>query len=82
MILGTEGRIRIPSSWWNSKSMELIRDGKTEIIECPFEAKGTISRQWKWSRCMRAGLTESKIMSLDETLSIMQTMDAHASSGA
>jgi len=76
MILGTEGRIRIPSSWWNSKSMELIRDGKTEIIECPFEGEGYHFEAMEVERCMRAGLTESKIMSLDETLSIMQTMDA------
>ena len=26
-------------------------------------------------RCVRAGLTESPILSLDETLSIMRTMD-------
>jgi len=55
--------------------MELIRDGKTEIIECHLKAKGTISRQWKWSAvCGRFDGKQNHV--LDETLSIMQTMDA------
>jgi predicted dehydrogenase len=76
VIMGTEGRLKIHSQWWVPKSITLTRFGQgNEVIEMPFEGNGYNYEAREVMRCMREGRSESDVMPLDETLSIMRTMD-------
>jgi predicted dehydrogenase len=74
-VIGTEGYIRIPHFWY-AGGFELSRNGKTEQFELPFVSTGYIHEAEEAMRCLRAGLKESNIMPLDESLKIMQILDA------
>ena len=75
-VMGTDGRIRIHSPWWNPKALTLSRGGKDdERIEMPYEGNGFNYEAAEVASCLRAGKLESDIMPLDETVSMMRTMD-------
>jgi len=75
-IIGTEGRIRIHSQFWKPRAMTLTRNGKDELIEVPHDGNGYNYEAMEVGDCLRAGRLESDVMPLDETLSLMRTMDA------
>ena len=75
-LLGTRGRIHIHSPWWKPQTLTLSVNGKTdEVMHIPFQGNGYNYEAAEVGRCLRAGKTESDTMPLDETLSIMKTMD-------
>ena len=74
-IIGTKGTIHIPE-FWQATSATLIRTGKDPIhIEIPFTANGHENQAIEVINCIREGKLESHVMPLDESLSIMKTMD-------
>ena len=74
-IIGTEGAIHIPE-FWQATSATLIRVGKDPVhIEMPFIANGHENQAIEVINCIREGKLESDVMPLDESLSIMKTMD-------
>lgn len=76
VILGTEGTIRIHSPWWRATALTLSVIGKEdEVIPAPFTGNGYNYEAAEVVRCLRAGRLESETLPLDETLSIMRTMD-------
>lgn len=75
VILGTDGSIKINAPWWNASSLVLNANGKREDVSVPYEGQGMNYQAQEVQSCLRAGKTESAIMPLGETLSIMQTMD-------
>jgi predicted dehydrogenase len=76
ILLGSSGRIHIHTPWWKPSSLTLTRSGQApETIERPFESNGYQFEAAEVIRCLREGQLESDLMPLDETLSIMQTMD-------
>lgn len=76
-IAGTEGLIKIPADWWRPQRFSILTEGKPEqVFEYPFTGNGYNYEAAETMRCLRAGLLESPIMPLDETLAIMETMDA------
>jgi predicted dehydrogenase len=75
-ILGTAGKIEIHPAWWTAKSITVHRSGKdAETINEPFEGGGFQFEAMHVADCLRAGKTESDLITLDETLSIMRTLD-------
>ncbi|MBZ0301635.1 MAG: Gfo/Idh/MocA family oxidoreductase [Anaerolineae bacterium] len=73
---GTEGRITVHSRWWIPTRMTVEIYGKeTAEIEMPFVGNGYNYEAAEVGRGLREGLLESDVMPLDETLSIMRTMD-------
>ncbi len=75
-INGTEGRITIHTRWWVPTRMTVEIYGKeTDEIEIPFTGNGYNYEAAEVARCLRAGLLESAVMPLDETLTIVRTMD-------
>lgn len=74
-IIGTEGRIHIAAEWWRGQQLTLKAGGKDEVFDVPYEGNGFNYEVEEVGRCLRAGLLESPIMPLDETISIMRTMD-------
>jgi hypothetical protein len=76
VIFGTTGWIRIDKPWWRSNGLTLTVYGKGDThIETPMTSNGYNYEAEEVMSCLRAGRLESAVMPLDETLSIMKTMD-------
>jgi predicted dehydrogenase len=75
-IMGTEGYVRIHPPWWRPASMTVSRPGgEDEYVEAPASGNGFNYEAAEVMRRLEAGETESDIMPLDETISVMKTMD-------
>jgi predicted dehydrogenase len=76
-LMGTDGSLRIHPLWWKPTTLTLTRSGKdAETIELPFDGNGYNYEAAEAGRCLREGLLESPTIPLDETLAIMETLDA------
>lgn len=76
-ICGTEGQIRLHATWgWGHKITLSRPDRDSEEIDVSFEGPGYVGEIEEVGRCLRQGRLESDVMPLDESLAIMQTMDA------
>jgi predicted dehydrogenase len=75
-IYGTEGSIHVHPAFWGATTATLkIGRKDEETVEMPHEGNGYNYEAAEIMRCIREGKTESEIMPLDETLSLMKTMD-------
>ena len=75
-LMGTEGRIRINTPMYIPTKLTLSLPGQEDrIIEEPIEGNGYNYEAAEVMRCLRAGELESGIMPLNETLTIMRTLD-------
>ena len=76
-IMGTDAQMWLGDSWWNGRALEIRRPGADapEIIEPERKGNGYNYEAEEVGRCLREGLPESPVMGLDESLSIVQTMD-------
>ena len=75
-ITGTKGRLRILKPWAFSTSVELHLSGKDpQIRELPFLGNGYAHEALEVMNCVRSGKLESPLMTLADTVSIMETMD-------
>jgi predicted dehydrogenase len=76
-IVGTEARIEIDGDFYTPTSFSLIpRDGAPVRFAEPHLGRGLWHEADEVARCLRDGLLESPLMPLDESISIMETMDA------
>lgn len=74
-VIGEEGRIRIHSPFWKPSKMTITTSTGEETTEIPFEGNGYRFEIEEVVRCLEHGVTESPVMPLDETISILETMD-------
>lgn len=74
-IVGEEGRIRIHSPFWKPSQMTITTQEGNQEVNVPYDGNGYRFQVEEVGRCIRENLTESPIMPLDETVSIMETMD-------
>ena len=76
-IVGDKGHVVVHKQFWNPDKMTLHLDGQDPVT---FEeirwGNGYTYEAREVMDCIRAGKIESDIMPLDESLSIMQTMDS------
>jgi len=76
-IVGTEARIEIDGDFYTPSPVTLItRAGERTVYDEPYQGRGMWYQADEVARCLREGLLESPLMPLDESVSIMQTMDA------
>ena len=73
-IDGTDGRILIPNFWHTHKAT-LTAGETTETFDEPLVGNGYNYEAVEVMNCLRAGVLESDVMPLDETLAIAKTMD-------
>ncbi|WP_313639999.1 Gfo/Idh/MocA family oxidoreductase [Paenibacillus sp.] len=75
-VFGTEGRIIVEGTLVNPKSASLyIGDEKVETFVDDRASIGYCFEAEEVGRCLQAGLTESSVMSLDESLAILNLLD-------
>jgi hypothetical protein len=75
-ISGTAARLEIEPTFYRPTSFRIVdRDGAVEHVEVPHVGNGLRHQAAEVGRCLREDLTESPVLSLDETVSIMETMD-------
>lgn len=76
-LLGTRGHLVIHGGFWEATAATVCRDGAPpERIDAPFRINGFEYEIEEAMRCIRAGLGESPLLPLDETLAVVQLMDA------
>ncbi len=76
VIVGTEGVIRIHSPFWSATTATISVEGKEDkTIKMPFECNGYEYQAREVMQCLQTGRLESDIMTLNESLSIVKTMD-------
>jgi predicted dehydrogenase len=75
-IVGTDARIEIDGDFYTPTSFTLVpRSGPPSRFAQPHQGRGLWHEADEVSRCLRDGLLESPLMPLDESISIMRTMD-------
>ena len=75
-IVGTEARIEIDGDFYAPAAVTLIpREGEPTRVPSNHEGRGLRHQADEVARRLAAGELESPLMPLDETISIMQTMD-------
>ena len=79
LVTGTEGRVEIAHPWWEPTELTLYaRGAEPETFSFP-EPEGTRGYQYEAiavGEAIRAGKLETDIMPLDESIAIMEAMDA------
>ena len=75
-IMGDKGYITVAGPWWHLDKLTVhMNSGNTEVKTFPFESRGYVYMASHVMKCIREGKTESSVVPLSETLSIMKTMD-------
>jgi predicted dehydrogenase len=81
-IVGTDARIEIDGDFYAPAAVTLVpRDGAPTRVESTHEGRGLRHQADEVARRLAGGELESPVMPLDETISIMETLDtvqAHA----
>jgi predicted dehydrogenase len=76
-IVGTDARIEIDGDFYTPTSFTVIpRNGTPSGFAPPHRGRGLRHEADEVARCLHEGLLESPLMPLDESVSIMETMDA------
>jgi predicted dehydrogenase len=77
VIMGSNGSIRLHRLMHHPERMTITTQGEAEkVIHMPVDGYGYGYQAEEVMACIRAGKTESTIMPLNETLTIIKTMDA------
>lgn len=75
-ITGDLARIEIDGNFYAPTSFSLIqRNGDAQRFEFEDQGRGLHHEAAEVDRCLRAGLLESPVMPLDESIAIMETME-------
>jgi hypothetical protein len=74
-IVGTDARIEIDGDFYTTSVTLIPRNGDPTWVESAHEGRGLRHQADEVARRLAAGDTESALMPLDETISIMETMD-------
>lgn len=75
-LYGTKGYIHIPNFLFAASASLHVRDEEPVHFNCDRKTKGYNYEAMEAMACLREGRTESSVMPIDETLQIMQTLDA------
>jgi hypothetical protein len=76
-ISGTKARIEIDGDFYAPSAFSVITQaGEARRFEFATQGRGLHFEASEVARCIRSGLLESPLMPLDETVSIMKTMEA------
>lgn len=74
-IDGTDGSISVPDFWRATRAVLKGAGGRGETFEQPHRGNGYEYQAMEVARCLGAGLPESPVMPLAESLAIQRSMD-------
>ena len=75
-MVGTTGRVEL-ASVFDPTGFTLHRDGADPtVFDAPIVGSGLNYQAAEVTRCLRAGLTESPLVPIADTLDTMRTLDA------
>ena len=75
VVIGAEGTLRMPAPFWNPRKVVLAAGGKEEEFDFPIAGNGYEFEAIEVANCVRAGKIESDGLPLDESISVVRTMD-------
>ena len=75
-ISGTEGWIDLPAFMHCPNSITVTTFGSREELDGSYDGNGLRFQVEEVHRCLAAGLTESPVMTLDESIALATTLDA------
>ena len=81
-VLGTDGRIEVTPPFYAAQQLRLARGTRpaeqtpVEVIDRPWRGSPYVAQVEEVHRCLRAGLSESPVMPLDESVALVGWMDA------
>ncbi|MCH2174230.1 MAG: Gfo/Idh/MocA family oxidoreductase [Lentisphaeria bacterium] len=73
-IYGTEGSIKVPTHFWKPEYY-ILKKAEEEKVHCPIIGNGYNYEAIEVMNCVRSGKLESAVVPLDETCSMMGTLD-------
>jgi predicted dehydrogenase len=80
-VFGTDGRIEVSPPFYAAQQLRVARgtrapeDTPVELVERPWRGSRYVAQVEEVHRCLRAGLPESPVMPLDETVALVGWMD-------
>jgi predicted dehydrogenase len=75
LVAGSDGSITVPPVFHMAEALEVSGPGGDQRIECPIRGNGLHYQVLEVNRCLREGKLESSVMTLDGSLSVMETLD-------
>ncbi|EWS80240.1 Gfo/Idh/MocA family protein [Brachybacterium phenoliresistens] len=77
VISGTEGRVRLDGAFFAPGTLRVeLRDGRSASFSHPGDpADGLVYEAAEAARCIAAGLLESPLMTWEDSISVMRSMD-------
>jgi predicted dehydrogenase len=75
-IVGSAGSIRLHAPWWKATGLTISSDGnEPQTLDAPYLGNGYTHEAMEAMRCLRTGEIESRLMPLDETVAVIETLD-------
>ncbi|MFY1688231.1 Gfo/Idh/MocA family protein [Plantactinospora sp. WMMB782] len=76
-VCGSAGRIELGRGFFRPARLSLYTgDGEPRTIEVPYQGEGFVHEAVEVMRCLRAGLTESPLAPLADTVGVLRVTDA------
>jgi predicted dehydrogenase len=75
-IIGSTGRIELPSPFFRPVRFTIYRGDRAELVEVPVRGNGMGYEAEEVMRCLRDGQTQSPLVPLSGTLDVMRSLDA------
>ena len=76
-VSGTRARVEIDGDFYAPTTFSVItKEGERQQFDFETRGRGLNYQAEEVARCLRKGRLESAVMSLDESVAIMETMDA------
>jgi predicted dehydrogenase len=75
-LIGEHGKIEVAAPWWTPRKLTLTLPGdNAQVFELPFEGPGFQFEAMHFAARLRAGHTESDILSHSDSLAVMGALD-------
>jgi predicted dehydrogenase len=78
-VMGTQGRIDVEPPFYAAQRLRVVRgtqdDSPVEFVARPWRGNRYVAQVEEVQRCLRAGLAESPVMPLDESVALVGWMD-------
>ncbi|HET7902878.1 MAG TPA: Gfo/Idh/MocA family oxidoreductase [Candidatus Nanopelagicales bacterium] len=76
VVVGRDARVEVDSPFFRTHGFTLVySDDTPERVERPYDGNGMRFEAIEVARCLREGRTESPVMPLAETVTVLETMD-------